>query len=549
MSQNEKEEGRPQAQPADARAAVVNSAMRTAGIAAVVFVIGVVVGFPLTTFGVEFVTNNAGVVFGILFIFLVLALLVTGVVVIFRRPLWERLFRHGEIEMERFAGPLSNVARFAALQQVAEATQSARDLAELVLARYAWVSTRRWLMATITAFIAAIAALAGSALLFQQNQLLRTQIGLMEDQNARIGEQNRYIAAQIELGEAQRSTSIVPEILEIGALVGSEVELLRNGGNLQPRISDLSAALRARILAATAAARPYRYLRTPLQALDDQTIMSSGLVRRTDLSISAKVRSGLEAAGSEAQFIGEQRGVLSDRPVSPERGQIVAILLGSGLIDFTDLGEFDLSFAEVRSAQQEPVMFGFSNLRFADFSFQTLVGWDFDGSYLEHARFRDARISGARFSTLLMSSGAGQEELQRGAELAGTDFTGARLNDVVFAGSRGFGIFFDNAVLHEIDFTGADLTGSTFRGSIFGAVDFAGAGLKSVDFSGAVVFDPDFLGKIAAEAAPESFDPTRFTLEPITPDQFAEHPRWADAWLDGIEDRQAYRVVQVKPFA
>ena len=39
---------------------------------------------------------------------------------------------------------------------------------------------------------------------------------------SRIAEQNRSIEAQIEQGEAQRSTSIVPEILEIGALVGAE---------------------------------------------------------------------------------------------------------------------------------------------------------------------------------------------------------------------------------------------------------------------------------------------------------------------------------------
>ena len=147
---------------------------------------------------------------------------------------------------------------------MSEATDSARDLAELVLARYAWVSTRRWLMATITAFIAAIAALAGSALLFQQNQLLRTQIGLMEDQNTRIGEQNRFIQSQIELGEAQRSTSIVPEILELGSLIAQEVEQFNTAAGTSPSIAGLSPSLRARIIAATVAARPYRYLRNPL---------------------------------------------------------------------------------------------------------------------------------------------------------------------------------------------------------------------------------------------------------------------------------------------
>ena len=277
--------------------------------------------------------------------------------------------------MERFARPLSEVARFAALQKVAEATESARDLAELVLARYAWVSTRRWLMATITAFIAAIAALAGSALLFQQNQLLRTQIGLMQDQNGRIEEQNRFIQSQIELGEAQRSTAIVPEILEIGAQVAQEVAGFNTFAGDQPAIALLSPGLRARIIAATTAARPYRYLRNPLTDLDENLLMSSGLLRRTDLAASATVRQQLDAASGAVQFAGEQTGVMSDRPLSPERGQIIGLLISNGLTDFSTLNGADFSFAEVRSASTgSAIRFHFAALRFANFDRQLLVG-------------------------------------------------------------------------------------------------------------------------------------------------------------------------------
>jgi uncharacterized protein YjbI with pentapeptide repeats len=543
------QETQPEADRPGERARAFNVAMATLGAAVVVFTIGVVVGFPLATFGVEFVTTNGGLVFGLLFGFLVLALVVTAILMIFRRQIWQSLFKRGEVEMERFARPLSEVARFAALQKVAEATESARDLAELVLARYAWVSTRRWLMATITAFIAAIAALAGSALLFQQNQLLRTQIGLMQDQNARIGEQNRFIQSQIELGEAQRSTSIVPEILEIGAQVAQELAGINSFAGDKPSIAGLSAGLRARIVAATTAARPYRYLRNPLTDLDENLLMSSGLLRRTDLAASATVRQQLDAASGAVQFAGEQSGVMSDRPLSPERGQIIGLLVSNGLTDFSALNGADFSFAEVRAAGSAgSLRFHFASLRFASFDRQLLVGAEFDGAYLEHARFRNANLNYIRFTTGVLPSISGGEGLKLGAQLSGADFSGAVLKHVSFDGSRGFGINFDGGIVHNATFAGTSMAGSTFRNTIFGVVDFTGADLKSVDFDGAIVFDPAFLDTVAAQAAADSFVRERFAIAPIAAEEFGRHPRWSDAWLDGLEQQQAYRITRVGAF-
>lgn len=525
-----------------AQAQAFNAALAMAGIAIVVFVIGVVVGFPVATFGVEFLTQNAGMVFGLLFGFFVLVLLVAGVVLIFRQQIWQSLFKRGEVEMERFARPLSDVARYAALQKVAEATESARDLAELVLARYAWVSTRRWLMATITAFIAAIAALAGSALLFQQNQLLRTQIGLMQDQNTRIAEQNRFIQSQIELGEAQRSTAIVPEIIAIGAVLADEVQRIDPTGTGSRSVQQLHATTRARILSATAAARPYRYLRTPLMELNDHQIMQSGILRRTDLSASETIRSQLEAVlGRGDQFVGPLSGVMSDRPLSPERGQVVGLLVNAGFRDLDALVGADFSFAEVRTMLQG-VSLARGMLRFADFQQQTLFSTRLDGAYLEHARFRNATLDTVTMGVSRLGN------LDVPASLSGADFTLAKLRGVVFDGSSGFGVSFDNAVLHRVTFAGTDIAASTFRNTILGVVGFTGAGLKSVDFDGAIVFDPAFLDTLAAQAAPETFIRDRFTLEPVPPDQFAQHPRWADAWLDGLEEKQAYRIKRVGAF-
>lgn len=526
-----------------ARAAAFNTAMATLGIALVVFIIGVVIGFPLATFGVEFLTNNAGTVFGLLFGFFVLVLVGAGTLMIFRKQIWESLFKRGEVEMERFARPLSEVARFAALQKVAEATESARDLAELVLARYAWVSTRRWLMATITAFIAAIAALAGSALLFQQNQLLRTQIGLMQDQNQRIEEQNRFIANQIELGEAQRSTAIVPEIIAVGGLLTDEVARLNPAGTGTVSVTQLAPTTRSRILSAAAAARPYRYLRTPLSDLDDNQIMSSGLLRRTDLSASAAVRQQLETVlGRSDQFTGPLSGVMTERPVSPERGQLLMLLVNAGLRDIDRIGGMDLSYAEIRLGTLNGISFNGGMLRYADLMQQYVLLSHFDGAYLEHTNFRNATFDTVSFGRHKIGA------LDVPASLSGADFTLANMANVTFDGSRGFGVNFDKAVLHKVTFRGSDISAATFRGTIFGVVDFTGASLKSVDFDGAIVFDPGFLNTLASQAAPESFVEERFSIGLANPEDFTQHPRWANAWLDGLEEKPAYRITRVSEF-
>lgn len=548
MTENDQPEAKP-VPPRRERASDSGHGIGIVGISIIVFIIGVVVGVPIANFGANVIVEYAGQVFGLLFGIFVIIIIAAGLIGLFRRQIWGSLFKRAEIEVERFARPLADVARFAAEQRVADATDAARNLAELVLARYAWVSTRRWLLASITGLIAAIAALAGSALLFQQNQLLRTQIDLMQEQNNRIEEQNRFIQSQIELGEAQRSTAIVPEILEIGAEVAREVEALRQGGKGAPAISDLSASLRARIVAATSASRPYRYLRTPLDDIDDQLLMASGLLRRTDLSASAKVRSQFEAANGNVQFAGVQTGVMSDRPVSPERGQIMAILIYNHLTDFSTLPGADFSFAEVRAASMgSQLRFDFASLRFSNFDRQLLIGAAFNGASLEQARFRNATINHTDFGTGEFPAIGTSSGLERGAQVSGTDFSGAIIKDTSFANARGFGVDFDRAVIHNVKYTSAEIAGATFRNAIFGVVDFTGANLASVDFDAALVFDATFLDKVAAEALPDSFNKTLFTLETITPDQFAEHPRWADAWLDGLEEKQAYRIKRVGEF-
>lgn len=525
--------------------------MSSTGLGMLVFVLGVVTGFPLATAGADVVAQNLGMVLTALLGLLVALVVAIVLIVVFRNRIWTGLFRRGEFEIEKFAGPLADVARFAATQQVEEATGAARNLAELVLARYAWVSTRRWMVATVTGFIAAIAALAGSALLFQQNQLLRVQSGLMADQTDRLGEQNQMITYQIELGEAARSATLLPEILDIGALIGSEAA---TGGGLVS-ITELSPSLQARIVAATNAARPYRYLRSPLAGLAEDQVALMALLRRKDLPVSQIVAEQLQARGVDvAALESGASGVLSDRPVSPERGQLIGILFQARLFDseYLSIAGADFSYAEVRLPVLGLMSFRHAELTFADFSRVAVNQVQFGGANLENARFVGSMLTAAQFGAITEDaidapySGLGQWTTR----MSGVDFQRATIVDSSFDQAKGFGMNFDGALLHKAKFTGADIAGATFRNAVLGTVDFAGANLSSVDFDGAISFDAGLLDQLAAVAAPDSFVSDRYVIEQVSATERDAHPMNINYHLIGdLAGQQAYRIRRIAPFS
>lgn len=509
------------------------------GVAVVLFALGVLCGVPVALFGLEFFIDNAVIIFGLLFGLLVLAALVTALIVAFRRPILRTVVKRSELEMARFARPLAMVARHAAQQNVQEATDAAQELGELMLARYAWVSTRRWLVATITAFVAAIAALAGSALLFQQNQLLRGQSVLLAQQTDRLGEQNGLLAQQIQLGEAQRSTSIVPEILDIGAEIGAEVNALAEDGRPTKVFFDeeLSAALSARIIAATNAARPYRYLGMDLARASNETLTAMAVGRRQDLQLAQEGVARFTANEEEMGLLVEE-GQLLDRPVSPERGQILSLLFNLRVLktEWLTLNGADFSFAELRMPTFGNVSMKHANLRFADLSQVQVRYGIFGAAYLDQARFRRAVVANTEFSSIASAD----IELPHtpdpsidvwSTQLAGADFTGATISDTRFRQVQGLGMNFDHALLSNCDFTQASLAASTFRNAIIGQAVFDDADLSSVDFDGAIVFDPDFLGQLEVRAREGTFVRERFSITPIDVAELSSHPNAIQLWL------------------
>src|SRR5690554_782674 len=108
----------------------------TPTMAIVLFTLGLLAGVPLAIFGLDIIIDNAQTVFTVLLAIFLFLVVLAVLVMAFRQTIWSRMFRYGQVELDRFARPLSEVARFAAEQKVAEATIVAQEFAEMALARY-----------------------------------------------------------------------------------------------------------------------------------------------------------------------------------------------------------------------------------------------------------------------------------------------------------------------------------------------------------------------------------------------------------------------------
>ncbi len=505
------------------------------GLPLLVFVLGVMAGIPIALFGIDFLVANAALAFAVL-VGVLLLLTIGGVAIIaFRRPIWQGLFKVGEIELSRMAEPIGDVVRLTSEKRIPEATAAAGQLARFVMARYAWIATRRWIVGSVTGFVAVIAALAGSALLFQQNELLRSQGELMRQQTERLTEQTKMLETQIQLGEAQRSSSIVPEILAIGAAIG-EASAKMPVIAQQAGTTVLDPALRARIVAATLAVRPYRYLVYGLDNLGDSEVLAQAVARRSDLPVTQREYREVIGAMDQTWGLGAadpraEAGELTDRIVSPERGHLLGTLHNSGLRDLTQLTYegADFTFAEVRARNLDGIGLNFGLLDFADFSGVKLGGAYFQAAQLDHARFVRSTISTSRFGSIANEAvqppfGPNPVLPYQPTRMVGTDFSLADIEGSDFSGVQAVGANFDGAAIFNSTFAGAFMLASTFRNAILYEVDFTGADLTKSDFDGAAVFDAEFLDKVSVSALSGTFDKNAYVLEVISDEMMVAHP-------------------------
>ncbi|MCA0922733.1 pentapeptide repeat-containing protein [Pseudooceanicola nanhaiensis] len=498
-----------------------------------IFGFGLAAGIMLAFSGYALLEGSASLVVTIFLAALFVVTLVSALVFALRKPILRALFGVASTQIELFASPLSDVADAALGRDAPKATAAARRFVQMTLARYAWLSTRRWIVASLTGLIAAMAALAGTALLFKQNQLL-------QEQNTRVATQTELLVQQVQLAEAQRNAEIAVQITEIANLLGGAMErrgarLAQDSGGTQDADAaslvgvlnpylDLGPSLIMRITSASRAAKPYRFILPPYRAHDDRDKLRVAMEsRRGDLTQTYDTM----AAGLDWRDPPEQDALI-DRPASPERAALLEVLMRAGLRDYGLLNFFglDLSFAHAEDIHLLGLTLQGAQLSFASFDRAQISQTDFAGAAMENTRFRGARISASQFRGLPYREAAApynaeSDELMV-TGLSGADFSEAVIAQSDFSQLNGGAMVFDRAALHGVSFAGASLGATTFRGAVLLDVDFTGAGLQSVDFDGAYVFRADILDQLAEVAQEGSFVRDRFRLREVPAEAWQE---------------------------
>ena len=481
-----------------------------------VFGFGSIAGFLLAVSGLELVQEWTGI-FLIVCLSVLIFIAATGLILfIFHKPLLRRLFGFAQTQLELFSEPLTEVARGAIERDAGRTTDAAQDLVAMVLARYSWVTTRKWIIGSLTALIAAMAALAGTAMLFQQNVLL-------EEQSRKIDSQIILADQSVQLAEAARNAGLVAEIINIAEELGATLEekqAKKGGGRntvpvLDPE-TELTEGLISRILAASFATKPYRYLDFGYQSTSNEQALVAALAERKD-----EFPWIWERLPEHLRFdprVQEPR--LISRPQSPEKGQLLSVLTSAGVREYVFLNNrgLDLSFADARGIKLLVVSFSHGVMRFADLSFATVRESDFAGSFLDNIKFRSAQFRDVSFASI---DGADAKppftnSLARFMTfLSGADFYASYHYLTDFSGVNALFANFDKSLLVKPKFGGAFLSGTSFRGAALIDPDFAGATIDLVDFDGALVLGADFLDKVAADSA-YGFKREIYSLREIT---------------------------------
>jgi len=340
---------------------------------------------------------------------------------------------------------------------------------------------------------------------------------------------------------------------------GADLALISDAGTCigsRAADHDLSVSLRSRIIAATNAVRPYRYLVNSLADIDNSQVLYNAMLRRTDLAnadVFADARETIDlVVGS-----GGEAGSLIDRPVSPERGQIINTLFNNRVreTEYLTFNGADFSFAEVRQPNLAVMSFQHAKLRYADFSTTSVTNCSFGAAYLEGARFRRSSVTETSFSGVPgdelkppRTPGSGGIEMWY-TFLVGTDFNGALIKNSQFEDVHGQVMNFDAAIVHEVSFARSNITASTFRRAMIGTVNFEETWLGGVDFDGALVFSETFLDDIADAAIEGTFQRGIYELREATEEEILAHPRGGQQWqLGELGQEQAYIVVRTCDF-
>ena len=322
----------------------------------IAFFLGAILAGTLVQFALPILAAHASELMvgfiAVIGLFAIIALIFT----IFKEFFFKLFFGISKADLEDVKTSAESMAGNAVKQDWVAASKDFKVVSQKGSAWYAWLSYRRWVVTVFYTLFLAFAGLLGSVLLYNQNELL-------EKQNEKIDTQNLKIDSQIQLEESSRRGNLI--VMMSNVMDKVDEELTRDWNNDEVR--NLSPQLIGRIVALSYSFRPYRFW---------------------------------------------QDSMLIEKPLSPERGQLLLALVNSDLDSLTYRNIY------------EKATFGQAYL-------ENAILWDADlrGVDLRDADLRDADLRDADLRDTDLRDAKLREVDLRDANLRKIDLTHANLNN------------------------------------------------------------------------------------------------------------------------
>ncbi|QHI35158.1 hypothetical protein IMCC3317_05040 [Kordia antarctica] len=271
-----------------------------------------------------------------------------------------------------------------------------------------------WRITRIGIF-AVIIGLLPTILLIQQNRLLGNQNRKIEQQTSLFKSQNKYIKQQSFLSEASRRSA---QMIILGDILSDLNKELQDKNNTKRILSD---ALVGRIVSISSVMKPYYYL---------------------------------------------EDGELIDKPLSPERGQLLISLMISKIdtafLKENILKKCDFTYSDLQNTTIEN----------AYLSEAKLANSSFKGSKIFNSNFKFANLSGSDFSYCMVAGGSFKQSFLTNVDVSNSSFSNtnlensemrrARIINVNFGGSNIKGVNFRNSILNNVNLGKVDIGKSVY---------------------------------------------------------------------------------------
>lgn len=318
----------------------------------IAFFLGAILAGTLVQFALPILAAHASeLMIGFIAVIGLLAIIAL-IFTIFKEFFFKLFFGISKADLEDVKTSAESMAGNAVKQDWVAASKDFKVVSQKGSAWYAWLSYRRWVVTVFYTLFLAFAGLLGSVLLYNQNQLLEKQNEKIDDQTKLFEKQNDKIDSQIQLEESSRRGNLIVMMSNIMDKIDEEIRSAQEKGDSS---RSLSPQLIGRIGALSYAFRPYRFW---------------------------------------------QDSMLIEKPLSPERGQLLLALVNS---DFDTLTYNNIcQEATFEQAYLENANLEGAHLKEINLKGANLKGVNLDDAILIRANLDDVDLNRANLNRAIL---------------------------------------------------------------------------------------------------------------------------------------------------